>query len=1044
MMDGRCQIEMLGGLRVRQQDRLITRFSTRKTASLLAYLAYNLHQSHPREQLVEMFWPGSDERAGRNCLSVALNSLRRQLEPPGVPAGTVLVANYKEVRLNPAAVTTDVAELRSWLRRAEHAASDGERAQYLARAIEIYRGELLPGYFDAWVVQETARLESLYSRARQRLKALRHSLSPPLSPVASGPKPTTQERTPSLPVQFTRFVGREEEIAQLGAALAPGATNPRAGRLITLSGPAGTGKTRLAVELAAHLSRAYAGAVWFVPLSDLSDARLIPVAITSALSLPRSLQVEPLEQAIEVLSRQPSLLVLDNFEHLLGEKPGNADSGSQLVEALLERTPTLRCLVTSRRALALKSEREFALSPLPVPELVESPEHLLSNESVQLFVDRAQHARADFQLTRTNAVSVARLCQRLEGVPLAIELAAARALVVTPAQMLSQVEHRFDFLVSRRRGVTDRHQSLRAAVDWSYRLLSPALRRFFPRLSVFRGGWTSEAAEAVCGEPNAATYLQELRRASMVLTEETEHGARFRMLETLREFGWEQLTPAERDDLLRRHACHYTGLAETGQAHMRGPLAPAWLDCLECDYDNLLAALDRSIHGPVSTEQGLRLAGASMEFWKWRDHIREERQRLECLLADTASIPPLVRARATFSLGVLARCAGDFGPAIEWFEQSLALFRNAGDRRAETEVLGALGVQLALVCGEPARGWELLDESVRIGREIDPQQTPFILGAVATTALNLGDLERARPLYETCVGEARARGDVLSLSELLGDLGYLYFCQAEYEHAAVLLEERIALIRQLKTGPAHPLWLLANIHLCRGEYERAEALFQESLEHNRRGGYRSGMADALSGWSMAAMYRGELAAARARQEEALALRQAARHRSDIAQSEARLGLVALYDGDLAGARAMLESALTALRQAQEKRGIAFALYGLGRVVTAEGDPDSAATLLSESLLLRRDLPDRRGIVETLEALAKTHPAPRAARMLGAATTLRETIGAPLPPVDQPENHSHRSKLRAELGEAAFGAAWKEGCAMTWERATAYALQEDCP
>jgi predicted ATPase len=355
-------------------------------------------------------------------------------------------------------------------------------------------------------------------------------------------------------------------------------------RLVTLTGSGGSGKTRLAVEVARGLVEEFQGAVWFVSLADLSDARLIVESVRDALRLPRSPSMDPLEQVVAALGRQPALLLLDNFEHLLIH-------GAALVRDLLERVETLTVLVTSRQRLDLAGERELVVLPLPIPRAADSVEELIRCESVQIFTDRAQAVRSEFEVTSANARAVAELCRRLEGIPLAVELAAARAQVLTPAQMLAQIADRFDLLVSRERDVPTRHRTLRAALDWSYQLLSPELQRLFARLSVFRGGWTAEATEAVCEEPKALDYLEVLRECSLVVAEEQTQEMRFHMLETLREYAREQLSPEERVVLEQRHAAHFLALAEQAMPELLGPKQGIWLARLEQEHDNLRSAL---------------------------------------------------------------------------------------------------------------------------------------------------------------------------------------------------------------------------------------------------------------------------------------------------------------------------------------------------------------------------------------------------------------------------------------------------------------------
>ncbi|HLV80456.1 MAG TPA: AAA family ATPase, partial [Chthonomonadaceae bacterium] len=452
-----CRIELLGGLCLRQGDRVITRFSTQKTANLLAYLAYFRHQCHPREVLIEMLWPDCDPDAGRNRLSTALWSLRRLLEPPGVPAGTVLQTTHFDVGLNASAVTTDVTDFLAAFRNAARSKTPSERRQHLLRAVELYQSELLPGFYEDWALTAQRRLADLYEQAKRFLTANSQQVDALETIASSLPSTDTDsDRLPpaSLPAAFTRFFGREEELARLQEMLSPLSRLSSRPRLVTVTGTGGIGKTRLVLEAARRLHQAYAGALWFVSLADISDPRWIGNALIEALHLPRTGNREPLEQVTAFLKERSAstLLILDNFEQLV-------EGGAKIVQSLLEQAPALMCLVTSRRLLRLSSEREFALLPLPVPHREDQSERLSLYESVRLFIDRAQTVRPNFQVTNKNAPAVAALCYALEGIPLALELAAARAQVLTPEQMLAQMRRRFAFLVSKQRDVVERHQS---------------------------------------------------------------------------------------------------------------------------------------------------------------------------------------------------------------------------------------------------------------------------------------------------------------------------------------------------------------------------------------------------------------------------------------------------------------------------------------------------------------------------------------------------------------------------------------------------------
>jgi predicted ATPase len=448
------------------------------------------------------------------------------------------------------------------------------------------------------LTQQADRLAQTRQRTASDLAEGETARSEPDEPGVTA-TPDTARAASSLPLTLTRFFGREDEIERLQVLLRIEERGVRAKdglafgcRLVTLTGPGGSGKTRLVTEAARRWIELLHSLVWFVPLADLSDAALIPNAVADVLGLARQPHVTPEEQVIEALNRQPALLILDNFEHLL-----DGDAGTQFVQRLLARVPMLTLLVTSRHRLELDGEQELPIAALPTPDMgdegrglgdtervvpnpqIPTPALLLTFPSVQLFVDRAQAARPDFQVTARNADDVAALCARLEGLPLAIELAAARSQVLTPSQMLSQVNHRFDFLVSRHRHKEARHTTLRAVVDWSYRLLSPELQRFFRQLSVFRGGWTLSAASAVSGEALTLDWLEELRDGSLVVTEETGRGEmRYRMLETMREYASEQTSGEEAGVLGRRHAEYYTSLAEEAEPHLKGAEQKLWME----------------------------------------------------------------------------------------------------------------------------------------------------------------------------------------------------------------------------------------------------------------------------------------------------------------------------------------------------------------------------------------------------------------------------------------------------------------------------------
>lgn len=547
-------------------------------------------------------------------------------------------------------------------------------------------------------------------------------------PVAA-PTAQQQQQHANVPLRFTRFFGRQEEIARLSEMLCMPAV-----RLVTLTGPGGTGKTRLSMEVAERLADSFGAGVYFVPLAAITDPSGITHAILNSLNVPVSAHREPMDQIAQALMRdgqqqrgESALLVLDNFEQLVN------DGGVEVVQDLLKRVPTLTCLVTSRQILGVSAETEFPVAPLPIPrrggknDAAQTPEALSLFESVRLFIDRAQQVLPHFQVTSSNAPALAQLVSRLEGIPLAIELAAARAQVMTPAQMLVQLDQRFNFLVSRRRDAEERHRTLRATVDWSYRLLLPELQRYFSKLCVFRGGWTVEAAEAVCDEPLALDSLALLRECSMVRSEETETGMRFSLLDSLREYAQEQLSEEEMLLLRRRHAEYFRHLAEDFYGRRNSPEQSGSMERLEQERDNCRAALEWCLADPRLPDTGWKLARSLYWFWMRRGPVAEGLDWLR-------RYQPLVEKAQPIDwlffngIGVLAQLKGDFEQARSSFERALEL--QGGPERIEGGVAAMLInlASLAIDQGDWAAGEAYSRRSIEIQRALGT--TGLIAGAL--------------------------------------------------------------------------------------------------------------------------------------------------------------------------------------------------------------------------------------------------------------------------------------------------------------------------
>jgi predicted ATPase len=551
-------VRVLGGLEARSGDVTLKHFVSHPIAALLARLALQPQRFHPREELVELLWPGVGLDVGRNRLRNAISSLRRLLEPPGSPPGAVLIADRVGLRLAPGATRCDALEFERRVRE-----------RHFDDARSWYGGELLPGFYEDWVQDERARFAALLERAESAPIDVTEQA---ITSAAAGPI-TTARTSRALPGYLTGYFGREEEKLQLAAEVAEH-------RLVTLTGMGGAGKTRLAVEVARHITGF--DLVGFAALADCANAAQSAAQLRVALQLtPAS---ESLDSVVAFLLGAKPLLVLDNFEHLV------AVDGVELVESLLQRLPDLHILVTSRRALLLPGEREFSLAPLPQPEPGSGLQSVARSPSVAMFVDRARNVRPDFQVTERNHEALAALCCALEGMPLAIELAASRSRAFTPKDMHAALAQRFVLLTrpgTRSGGVTLRHDSLRAAIDWSWQLLGVRQQRFLAALSVFRGGCTAASAQAVCGQDDARESLEELVADSLVRADLDAGGSmRFGMLEMIRDFLSEQLDADAARVLRVRHRARCLVLANAATAAVDEAELPNFHEAMRSGVDD--------------------------------------------------------------------------------------------------------------------------------------------------------------------------------------------------------------------------------------------------------------------------------------------------------------------------------------------------------------------------------------------------------------------------------------------------------------------------
>jgi predicted ATPase/DNA-binding CsgD family transcriptional regulator len=785
----------------------------------------------------------------------------------------------------------------------------------------------------------------------------------------------------NLPAQLTSLIGRAHELQALCTLL----RQPEV-RLVTLTGTGGVGKTRLGIEVATDLLDDFADGVCFVSLASISNPDLVTATIAQRLGIQEAGEQSVAELLHAYVRYKRLLLLLDNFEQVAAAAPRLVD--------LLVGCSGLKILVTSRAVLHIRAEREFPVPPLALPDLTHLPEsHILSQyAAVALFLERSRAVNPDFQVTPAHSRIIAEICVRLDGLPLAIELAAARIKLLSPPTLLARLEHRLQVLTSGARDVPLRQQTLRHTLAWSYDLLDAEEQRLFRRLSVFVGGYTLEAVEGLytaLGETPAGVLdrVASLMDKSLLRQVEQEgQEPRLLMLATIHEYGLEVLASSgEMASIRRAHAEYYLRLSEQAELELGGPQQAAWLERLEREHDNLRAALSWSleqagnkeaIEGEHYKELALRLGGALRRFWVVHGYISEGRNFLERALTvgmplASTRIGASVQAKALIVAANLAFIQSDYERAEPLFQESLALYRELEDQP---------GVAFAL----------------------------SLLGSVAWTK---GDMAAARTLTEEALAIARKVDDMERIATSLFILGLLSSSQGEYARASALFEESVATHRALrnKRGIAHSLSQLAQVLLVSlADQAKVSPLLEECLTLSQELGFKEGIAAYYCVSGQLALSRKDIVTARSLAEKSVALYRELGHRHGTANSLALLGGVLATEGDYAAAQTLFEQSLAISCELNEQWVATVYLVNLGEVVAAQ------------------------------------HKLAWAAQLWGAAEVLRDAFSVPIPLAQRADYERSLSAARVHLGERAFAAAWAQGRAMTPEQALAAQGQKPTP
>ena len=711
----------------------------------------------------------------------------------------------------------------------------------------------------------------------------------------------------NLPRQVTSFIGREKEMAEIKALL--GKT-----RLLTLTGSGGCGKTRLGLQAAADMLESYPEGVWFVELAPLTDPALMPQAVAQTLSLSEEPGKPLVQTVVDFLKTRRLLLLLDNCEHLL-------DACARFADTVLKSSLHVRILATSREALGIAGEQSYRIPSLALPDTgqAQTVQSVSGYEAARLFIERAVAVQSTFVVTDSSASALAQLCVRLDGIPFAIELAAARVRSLSVAEINARLDNRFRLLTGGSRTALPRQQTLRALIDWSFDLLPPRTQALLCRLSVFAGGWTLEAAEAVGVDTTLEAWevldlLTSLVDKSLLVADQTEGETRFRLLETVRQYAREGLEARGESALVRgRHQAFFLAFAESAEPHLKGPEGKHQLDRLETEHDNLRAALEWG-----GTNAALRIAGALYPFWEVRGYFTEGRKRLTDALAGVeAQARTLHRAKALSSAGTLARIQGDHAAARARLEESLALYREWNDKGGIAYALTSLG----------------------------------------NLAYGQGDYAGARSLYEEGLALRQEQGDRAGLAQSLSNLGNIAYFQGDFVQTRTLYEEGLALCRELgnRGGMAHSLTNLGLLASEQGDYARAHTLLEESLTLARELGNKGGIAYALYHLGNLAYFQGDRKNARSLWEESLVLYRELGDKGGIAGSFLSLGNLAYRQGDYTQARSLLEESLVLCQELGNRGGIAEALEAFAVLALAQGHAPRAAHLWGAAEALRSAL-----------------------------------------------------------------------------------------
>ncbi len=837
----------------------------------------------------------------------------------------------------------------------------------------------------------------------------------------------------TLPAQLNTIIGRTQEIVAASTLLRCSDV-----RLLTLLGPGGVGKTRLGLAIAKEVDPHFRDGVFFVSLAALREPQLVLSAIAQAIGVEEVVDHPLTERLQDYLSNKQLLLLLDNFEHVL-------EAGFQVAE-LLAAAPNLKVLVTSREILHLYGEHEFEVLPLALPQLSQQTHNIPSSAAMTLFVQRAQATKPSFVLSQGNAQAVAEICIQLDGLPLAIELAAARIKLMTAQDILVRLQSRLNFLTGGPRNLPIRQQTLRNTLDWSYQLLTEEEQCFFRRLGVLVGTWTLAAAEAISGIQTgevtamALTLLTSLVDKSFVrVIAESDGETRFTLLETLREYALDCLTKNNDEEIAtrRQHAQFYLRLVEEGEYYLFRKEQRQWLERLDQEAANMWAAL-RWIIAYKEVVLGLRFAGALIGYLNFRSSLSEGRNWFEEMLAiDEVAQPKAMRVKVLYGAGVIASMHSQLSLAYLRLHECNTLASETGSKREQALALGMLAT-LELQQGNFVAARNYVEVGYQIVRDMDNAWLRGIFHSIyGKVESQQSRFIEAQVRFRVSLMLLREVGDLRNEADVFTHLGGIMRQQGKLKTAHFFYSRSLTLLQAVGDSWSQAACLngMGDILRLQGEYAEAQAQFEACLALATRLGNKQEKATALAGLGQLALYRND------RQQASRSLKESLHLTKEIAYTP---GMVLLFlalgdlersrDNSLMAAEAYYKQCLTLTRTMNDKVNMIGALFGLGEVARLQQDTVQACLLLKQSLQLSWELNDRLGLATSLETFAwlciQMGLPERATQFLGTTEALRDSLQIPLAPTLHVEHERAVATLHDALGEIAFNESWAYGRSMT--------------